>query len=93
MTTELNDRAGLRHVGSDKKLSCLHEARILDFNRDHQMAAESTSAADWCGRYYHIDQVLNTPGPRTDPAFLAGDGVCDIFCLGIAIIILTLVSR
>src|SRR5882757_2335400 len=38
--------------------------------------AEST---DWPGRYYHIDQVLNTPGPRTDPAFLAGDGVRD-FC-------------
>lgn len=30
---------------------------------------------DWPGRYYHIDQILNTPGPRTDPAFLAGDGV------------------
>ncbi|KAF8163493.1 hypothetical protein B0H34DRAFT_695642 [Crassisporium funariophilum] len=37
----------------------------------------STAAADWPGRYYHIDQVLNTPGPRTDPAFLAGDGVKD----------------
>lgn len=30
---------------------------------------------DWPGRYYHIDQVLDKPGPRTDPAFLAGDGV------------------
>lgn len=36
---------------------------------------ESTTSTDWEGRYYHIDQVLNTPGPRTDPAFLAGDGV------------------
>ena len=43
------------------------------------MAAESTSSTDWPGRYYHIDQVLNTPGPRTDPAFLAGDGVRDLF--------------
>ena len=32
-------------------------------------------STDWPGRYYHIDQILNTPGPRTDPAFLAGDGV------------------
>ncbi|KAF8077853.1 hypothetical protein FPV67DRAFT_1405553 [Lyophyllum atratum] len=32
---------------------------------------------DWQGRYYHIDQVLDRPGPRTDPAFLAGDGVKD----------------
>lgn len=44
------------------------------------MAATSQSqngsaSEDWPGRYYHIDQVLNTPGPRTDPSFLAGDGV------------------
>ncbi|PFH54184.1 hypothetical protein AMATHDRAFT_72704 [Amanita thiersii Skay4041] len=32
---------------------------------------------DWAGRYYHIDQILNAPGPRTDPAFLAGDEVKD----------------
>ncbi|KAJ6597009.1 hypothetical protein DFH09DRAFT_1357093 [Mycena vulgaris] len=37
--------------------------------------AETTT--DWQDRYYDIDQVLNTPGPRTDPAFLAGDGVKD----------------
>ncbi|KAJ7509991.1 NEDD8 activating enzyme [Mycena galericulata] len=43
-----------------------------------------TTAGDWQAsyssnhdRYYDIDQVLNTPGPRTDPAFLAGDGVKD----------------
>ncbi|KAF5380859.1 hypothetical protein D9615_004041 [Tricholomella constricta] len=35
------------------------------------------ATTDWQGRYYHIDQVLNKPGPRTDPAFLAGDGVKD----------------
>ncbi|KAF8911994.1 hypothetical protein CPB84DRAFT_1841706 [Gymnopilus junonius] len=39
------------------------------------MSSESSASADWPGRYYHIDQVLNTPGPRTDEAFLAGDGV------------------
>lgn len=33
------------------------------------------SSSDWEGRYHHIDQVLDTPGPRTDPGFLAGDGV------------------
>ncbi|KAJ7109494.1 hypothetical protein C8R44DRAFT_743730 [Mycena epipterygia] len=37
----------------------------------------ATSSTDWEDRYYDIDQVLNTPGPRTDPAFLAGDGVKD----------------
>jgi ubiquitin-activating enzyme E1 C len=36
---------------------------------------EPATSADWEGRYYHIDQVLDKPGPRTDPAFLAGDGV------------------
>lgn len=46
------------------------------------MATDSTSSADWPGRYYHIDQVLDTPGPRTDPAFLAGDGV-RVFCFSI----------
>jgi len=33
------------------------------------------AASDWPGRYYHIDQILDKPGPRTDESFLAGDGV------------------
>ncbi len=34
---------------------------------------------DWYDRYHHVDQVLNRPGPRTDPdSFMAGDGVGDI---------------
>ncbi|KAE9409583.1 hypothetical protein BT96DRAFT_848230 [Gymnopus androsaceus JB14] len=37
--------------------------------------ASSEDTHDWEGRYYHIDQILDTPGPRTDEAFLAGDGV------------------
>uniref|UniRef100_A0A8H8CM39 NEDD8-activating enzyme E1 catalytic subunit n=1 Tax=Psilocybe cubensis TaxID=181762 RepID=A0A8H8CM39_PSICU len=42
------------------------------------MSSESSTLVhDWPGRYHHIDQVLNTPGPRTDPGFLAGDGVKD----------------
>ncbi|KAF9075176.1 hypothetical protein BDP27DRAFT_1380808 [Rhodocollybia butyracea] len=32
---------------------------------------------DWEGRYYHIDQILDAPGPRTDEGFMAGDGVKD----------------
>ncbi|EKM55508.1 uncharacterized protein PHACADRAFT_256177 [Phanerochaete carnosa HHB-10118-sp] len=34
-------------------------------------------AADWPGRYHHVDQVLDRPGPRTDPSFQAGDEVKD----------------
>ncbi|CAK5277652.1 unnamed protein product [Mycena citricolor] len=37
----------------------------------------ATSTEDWQDRYYDIDQILNQPGPRTDPDFLAGDGVKD----------------
>lgn len=34
---------------------------------------------DWDDRYYHVDQVLDRPGPRTDPdSFMAGDGVSDL---------------
>jgi hypothetical protein len=33
---------------------------------------------DWDDRFYHIDQVLDRPGPRTDlDSFMAGDGVRD----------------
>ncbi|KAI0726651.1 NEDD8 activating enzyme [Fomitopsis betulina] len=28
---------------------------------------------DWADRYYHVDQILDRPGPRTDPSFLAGE--------------------
>lgn len=31
---------------------------------------------DWSDRYYHVDQILDKPGPRTDPSFLAGEEVC-----------------
>ncbi|CCM04587.1 uncharacterized protein FIBRA_06768 [Fibroporia radiculosa] len=47
------------------------------------------SAADWQDRYHHVDQVLDRPGPRTDPSFLAGDEVkaflrtsCKILVIG-----------
>lgn len=31
-----------------------------------------SATADWPGRYFHIDQILDKPGPRTDPGFSAG---------------------
>ena len=36
---------------------------------------EESVFVDWKDRYYHIDQVLEKPGPRTDPNFSAGDDV------------------
>jgi len=48
-----------------------------------------TSPSDWQDRYWHIDQVLEKPGPRTDPSFLAGREVqeflrdkCKILVIG-----------
>lgn len=38
----------------------------------------SASSGDWHDRYYHVDQVLDRPGPRTDPSFLAGDEVSPV---------------
>jgi len=37
----------------------------------------SPTSSDWQDRYLHIDQILDQPGPRTDPSFLAGDEVKD----------------
>lgn len=40
------------------------------------MNGEAHPEADsWPGRYYHINQILDRPGPRTDPQFMAGDPV------------------
>lgn len=36
----------------------------------------NATSSDWPNRYFHIDQILDTPGPRTDPSFSAGEGVC-----------------
>lgn len=35
----------------------------------------SATSSDWQDRYLYIDQILDRPGPRTDPSFLAGDEV------------------
>ena len=37
--------------------------------------ADAQENHDWEGRYYHIDQILDAPGPRTDEGFMAGEGV------------------
>lgn len=41
--------------------------------------ANGSATADWPGRYYHIDQILDKPGPRTDPGFAPGDEVKSFF--------------
>ncbi|KAL4067887.1 hypothetical protein J3A83DRAFT_4254898 [Scleroderma citrinum] len=47
------------------------------------------NSSDWQDRYFHVDQILDRPGPRTDPSFLAGDEVkeflrnqCKILVIG-----------
>ncbi|KAL9715331.1 NEDD8 activating enzyme [Leucoagaricus gongylophorus] len=36
------------------------------------LASDDSAVTDWPGRYFHIDQILDNPGPRTDPGFAAG---------------------
>lgn len=51
----------------------------------------NATSSDWDGRYYHVDQVLNNPGPRTEEAFQAGDavslGASALVCIVFSIII------
>ena len=36
----------------------------------------NASSGDWEGRYYHVDQILDKPGPRTDlESFSPGEAV------------------
>lgn len=35
----------------------------------------SSGSSDWPGRYYHVDQVLDKPGPSTDESFSPGEPV------------------
>ncbi|EJD02462.1 uncharacterized protein FOMMEDRAFT_168918 [Fomitiporia mediterranea MF3/22] len=42
------------------------------------MAANGeTRFIDWPNRYFHVDQVLDRPGPRTEPGFMAGEPIKD----------------
>jgi hypothetical protein len=38
------------------------------------------ATSNFPGRYYHIDQILDKPGPRTDPSFAAGEEVGALRC-------------
>jgi len=40
------------------------------------LASDDSAVTDWPGRYFHIDQILDNPGPRTDPGFAAGAEAC-----------------
>lgn len=35
----------------------------------------SAGAHSWEGRHYHVDQILDRHGPRTDESFPTGDEV------------------
>lgn len=41
--------------------------------------ANGFAAPDWPGRYFHIDQVLDKPGPRTSKEFIPGQEACSAF--------------
>jgi hypothetical protein len=73
-------------------LKCLHNERVqslkVSASQDHSSPIERTiertsftsssmSPNDWPNRYYHVDQILDRPGPRTDESFLAGAQVQD----------------
>ena len=52
------------------------EAPITNKHHQAMMTLNGTArTADWESRYYHVDQILDRPGPRTDPSFLAGEEV------------------
>ena len=42
---------------------------------DGTIANGNANTSDWQDRYYHVDQILDRPGPRTDQSFAAGEGV------------------
>ena len=37
-----------------------------------------TRFIDWPNRYFHIDQILDRPGPRTEESFSAGEPVSGV---------------
>ncbi|KAF9505906.1 hypothetical protein BS47DRAFT_1353487 [Hydnum rufescens UP504] len=52
------------------------------------MSQIPTANADWPERYYHLDQILDRPGPRTDEAFPAGDQVKEFLREGCKILVI-----
>lgn len=44
------------------------------------METEVQNTQDWPGRYYHVDQILDRPGPRTEcEMFVGGEQVSHSF--------------
>lgn len=48
----------------------------IDLNATMTTLENGSATVDWPGRYFHIDQILDQPGPRTDPGFAAGAEAC-----------------
>lgn len=53
----------------------------------HHTMAEPNGTGDWQDRYYHIDQILDKPGPRTDPQFTPGNDVRNIHKVSTALLL------
>lgn len=72
-----------RRHGSNLIFSALNELSTDPINSQPHtpMAhlANGFAAPDWPGRYFHIDQVLDKPGPRTAPEFVPGLEACPAF--------------
>ncbi|TEB26615.1 NEDD8 activating enzyme [Coprinellus micaceus] len=53
------------------------------------MATTTTpNATDWPGRYYHIDQILEKAGPRTDPEWVPGDKAKEWLREGVKVLVI-----
>ncbi|XP_006457956.1 hypothetical protein AGABI2DRAFT_190343 [Agaricus bisporus var. bisporus H97] len=50
--------------------------------------ANGFAAPDWPGRYFHIDQVLDKPGPRTSKEFIPGQEVKSVLREKIKILVI-----
>jgi hypothetical protein len=76
MTAELDDRASQRSHCSALYVTEARERKTYSktFKSPSDFMAIDASQ-DWPNRYYHVDQILDRPGPRTNPSFLAGQEV------------------
>jgi hypothetical protein len=72
-----NTAERLRENGSDRASIFQSPSSSADHQSHTAMMTLNGTAhtADWESRYYHVDQILDRPGPRTDPSFLAGEEV------------------
>ena len=60
-----------------RRLDFCHQARswVTTSTRKAMNLNGDVRFIDWPNRYFHVDQVLEKPGPRTDEGFSAGDVV------------------